>query len=264
MITNLVALRRALSGSTPRFAGLIVYSGPSLLDGAPIVAIVNRITVASNNTKTGNLVQSFILRADMSPMDALANGSDASICGDCKHRPQVNGKRTCYVNVGRSVRSVYAAFTRGRYAMPGVDYAVSLLPELFAGSHFRIGSYGDGAAVPFQIWRACTVNAAATYGYTHQWRNPKFAAFKLITMASCDTVAEQMAAVAAGWRVFRVAIAGSDKLAGEVRCPASAEMGRKTTCESCKACGGHSSKAKASIVIEAHGATAKSFALLQA
>lgn len=278
MIKDLATLRAALSGDKPRFAGLIVYQGPSLLDGAPIVAIVNRITVASSNAKTGALVQSFILRSDMSPMQALANGADASICGDCKHRPApamgrapkrfigptMEIKRTCYVNVGRSVRSVFAAFTRGRYARPGVDYDVALLPALFTGARFRIGSYGDGAAVPFQVWRACTVRAAATYGYTHQWRNPAFAAFKLLAMASCDTVAEQIEAVALGWRVFRVAIEGSAKLAGEVRCPASKEMGRKLTCEDCKACGGHSSKARASIVIEAHGATANGFAALVA
>ena len=60
--------------------------------------------------------------------------------------------------------------------------------------------------------------------------------------------------------MFRVAVKGARKLAGEVSCPASAEAGRKTTCESCKACGGTSAKAKASIVIEAHGATANAFA----
>jgi hypothetical protein len=39
-------LRRA------KFAGVILYEGPSLLDGRPIVVIANRITTASNNAKT--------------------------------------------------------------------------------------------------------------------------------------------------------------------------------------------------------------------
>lgn len=273
MIKSADAIRLALKRNI--FTGIILYIGPSMLDGSPIVAIANRIVAKSANAKTGALVQTFIIRADVNPLEALASGADVSICGGCKHRPTyVLDKakkrsfigpcrklaRSCYVNVGRSVMSVYGAFTRGRYAMPGVDFDPAILPQLFAGSSFRIGSYGDGAAVPFQVWRRATLMAAAVLGYSHQWRDPRFQAFKLLCMASADTVEEQASAVAMGWRVFRVAALNSIKLVGEVRCPASKEMGRKLTCAECKACGGTSSKARASIVIEAHHVGAKSYA----
>jgi ABC-type polar amino acid transport system ATPase subunit len=64
---------------------------------------------------------------------------------------------------------------------------------------------------------------------------------------------------AMGWRSFRVRAAESPTLQGEVICPASKEAGQKTTCEACKACGGLSAKARADIVIMAHGPTGGRF-----
>jgi hypothetical protein len=256
MIKTAQDMRQALKRG--KFTGVILYQGASALDGAPIVVIANRITAASTNAKTGAMVQTFIIRADVDPMTALRTALDSSVCGACLHRPANNG--TCYVNVGRSVMSVYGALTRGRYARPGVDYDPRILPELFAGLAFRIGTYGDPTAAPFQVWRACTLNAAAINGYSHQWRNPKFAAFKLLCMASADSAVDRAAAHAMGWRTFRVKTPDAPRLKGEVTCPASKEAGARTTCADCRACGGTSAKARASMVINAHGATARRFA----
>jgi hypothetical protein len=79
-------------------------------------------------------------------------------------------------------------------------------------------------------------------------------------MASVDSEQEARAAQAAGWRTFRVKVSTDPKLEREVTCPASKEAGQRTTCEDCRACGGLSAKARAGIVINAHGATAKRFA----
>lgn len=68
--------------------GFVIYEGPSVLDGAPIVAIA---VTASDNRKTGNMVQTYILRRDVHPSEALRTGDDASIRGDCKHRPALGG-----------------------------------------------------------------------------------------------------------------------------------------------------------------------------
>ncbi len=56
--------------------GFVLYQGPSLLDGLPIVAIA---TMRSTNPKTGPVPQTWILRADVPPMDAVRTGADASI-----------------------------------------------------------------------------------------------------------------------------------------------------------------------------------------
>jgi hypothetical protein len=64
----------------------IIWEGPSMLDGAPIIVIATGLAQDSQNTKTGNLIQTWIMRADVDPMRAIREGLDASICGDCKHR----------------------------------------------------------------------------------------------------------------------------------------------------------------------------------
>ena len=255
MIKTANELIRALKRDT--YCGVILYQGPSLIDGAPIVVIANRIVSDSDNVKTGAMVQTFVLRQDMKPLDAARLGYDYSICGHCPHRPSNAG--SCYVNIGRSVESVYGAYQRGRYAQPHVDYDVDLLPDLFADSVFRLGSYGDPAAAPFRIWAHATARVKARNGYTHQWRDfPQFAA---LCMASVDSEAQAVEARANGWRTFRVRAASAPVMTGaEVVCPASEEAGKRTTCSDCRACGGTSAKARASIVIMAHGTTAKRFA----
>jgi hypothetical protein len=241
------------------FRGVILYEGASQIDGAPIVVIANRITTASDNAKTGAMVQTFIIRADIDPMSALKSGDDASVCGNCQHRPANDG--SCYVNVGRSVMSTYNAYKRNRYARPGVDYDPAILPDLFAGMIVRLGTYGDPAAAPFQIWRRATLKTIARNGYTHQWRNPAFAAFKTLCMASADSETDFRDAHAMGWRTFRVRAPDAPIFAKlEAACPASHEAGRKASCADCKACGGTSAKARVSMSIIAHGATARRFA----
>jgi hypothetical protein len=234
-----------------RFAGIILYEGPSAIDGAPIVVIANRIATGSNNAKTGAMVQTFIMRADVNPFRALKTGQDESICGDCPQRPFKGGK--CYVDVAKSVSSVYGAYERGRYARPGIDYDPADLPEIFAGRAFRLGTYGDPAAAPFQIWRAATLKAARITGYTHQWRNPAFQAFALLCMASADSESDQLLASACGWRTFRAKRASEPRTTSEIGCPAAKENGARTSCERCGLCAGNTSKSAKDIVINLHG-----------
>ena len=62
--------------------GIVLYEGPSMLDGAPIVAIATGIKSRAGNVKTGDMVQVFILRQDMSPNEAQRKGTDGAVCGD--------------------------------------------------------------------------------------------------------------------------------------------------------------------------------------
>jgi len=230
--------------------GYIAYQGPSMIDGRPIVVIVNKID-GSENEKTGALVQSFIIRADVAPTDALKTGADASICGQCVHRPilaKQNGQAPCYVNVGRSVRSVYEAYRRGRYT-PATP---AQLRAVLAGRRVRLGTYGDPAAAPVSMWQEITADAAGVVGYSHQWQAVDFdhAAWAPLVMASADTIDEAAQANLFGMRVFRVSV-GVDRQPGETTCPASAEGGKKATCDRCMLCGG-TSKAARDIVIADH------------
>jgi hypothetical protein len=221
-------------------ASSILYRGPSMLDGAPIVVIA---TDGSKNGKTGGMVQTWILRDDIDPNAALKSGDDSSVCGDCPHRGAA-----CYVTVFQAPLSVYRAYKRGRYA----DFR----PGQYAGRKVRIGSYGDPAAVPVDVWRAYTEGSAGITGYTHQWRiaDPELRAY---CMASCDTAGQADDAHELGWRTFRVRLESEPTLPGEVMCPASDEAGHKLTCEECTACCGTRGRRKGHITIIVHGAKSK-------
>ena len=250
MIKNVQVLRRALKRGD--HSGVVLYNGPSRIDGAPIVAIACRITAASTNGKTGAMVQTFIMRRDIAPHEALKTGDDSSVCGDCLLRPINKGSTRCYVRVYQAPLSVWDAYQRGRYAVPGVDFDAGLLPALFAGLSFRIGSYGDPAAIPASVWKTVTRRVKNRTGYTHQWRKRIGAGLKDLCMASADNESDVATATAKGWRTFRVRKHDAPTLANESVCPASKEGGQRTQCDTCGLCQGATIAAK-NIVIADHG-----------
>lgn len=234
--------------------GYVLYEGPSLLDGAPIVVIATGFKAGSTNRKTGEMVQTYILRQDVEPTEAIRSGADSSICGDCPHRGKVttdstgqprNVGRTCYVNVGQGPLAVFRAYKAGKYPVQS---------PMAIGRMVRLGTYGDPAAVPVEIWQSLLHGAVGHTGYTHQWRDPRFSDLRSLCMASADTAEEADLAHSMGWRTFRVSLdpAKDPIRKGEVLCPASAEAGKKLTCAECRACDGANGR-RGSIYIPAHG-----------
>lgn len=231
--------------------GLIVYEGPSRINGAPIVVILTGIKAKSKNAKTGHLVQSYILRADIDPVTAAKAGQDAAICGECEHRPALakkTGKPRCYVNIGHGPLAVFNAYRRGTYTRVTPGEAAAII----AGLKLRLGTYGDPAAAPVGLWEELTQYTAGHTGYSHQWqrRDFDFDRWKRLVMASADTPDDAALANLFGLRVFRVTTQ-ADRQAGEITCPASAEAGKRTTCADCMLCGG-TAKAARDIVILDH------------
>lgn len=234
--------------------GAILFEGPSAIDGAPVVLIITQMASESTNRKTGHMVQTYILRQDVKPIDAAKSGADVSICGDCKHRPALakdNGEARCYVNIGQGAGSVYAAYKRGSY--PRLSVSDLVATGQLQDKAVRFGSYGDPAACPIEIFQVIAANCKKFTGYTHRWRDNNFnPAWGELLMASVDNVFEQFEASAKGYRYFRVQLGTAAPLAGEISCPASKEAGNRTTCASCCLCAGNSKKAK-NIVIQDHG-----------
>ena len=244
-------------------SGYIIYRGPSLLDGKPIVVVA--ITKESKNSKTGNMVQTYIFADNgKSPVESAKSLEDVSVCGDCKHRRGTGG--SCYVNLGQGARAVMDGVLRGIY----FDGAGDPYPEDAAlweammqcrGRHVRLGTYGDPAAVPAYVWEKLTFQATGHTGYTHQWQNGKADHVKQWCMASVDTVREYLTARVDGWRTFRVH--GIDEIGNfgnEMKCPASAEMNKRLTCDTCMACSGGVDSKKASVAIIVHGSLKSRFA----
>ncbi len=221
----------------------IIYKGPSLLDGKPIVVIA---TYSNRNKKTGHVVQTYILRSDLNPLEASKTGEDFSICGNCTmrgevttdpQRKQAKGRR-CYVNLGQGVLIVYKSYLRGVYKEGAAR-------DMGRGRFVRVGTYGDPAAVPSHVWDELLAEADTWTAYSHQsgWRPD-------IAMQSADSHADAIAHWKAGRRTFRV-IADLDHLdkTKEALCPASKEAGRRVQCTACKLCKG-SSLAKSNAIVE--------------
>jgi len=237
--------------------GIKIWEGPSEIDGQPIMVIATGIKTSSRNAKTGNLIQTWILRSDVKPTDAAHTGDDRSICGDCPHRGEIvegkNVNRSCYVTLFQAPLNIYGTTHRGKYDHVTLREAA----QHFAGRNVRLGAYGDPAAVPFEVWEAVLKDAARGTGYTHQWKecDSRFARY---CMASADSSLEAEFAQAKGYRTFRVGTPAESIVQGkEFLCPASKEAGQKTNCAACLACGGLSSPNRASVFIPAHGAKNK-------
>lgn len=236
----------------------IVYEGPSLYDGAPIVVLVQTET---SNRKTGDMVQTYILRADIDPVTASRTGQDSAICGTCPHMGKPNlasdkGQalgRSCYVTLAHGPLGKYKAYRKGQY-----KHAIGheKMRALGLGRMVRLGTYGDPACVPNYIWESLISAAQGWTAYTHGQVNP----MPQQIMTSADSLGQAESAWAKGERTFRVISDLAAMVKGkEVLCPASIEAGKRVTCESCKLCAGASVKGK-SVAIVAHG-TSKRAAL---
>jgi hypothetical protein len=243
--------------------GFVLYRGPSMIDGQPIVCIATGLETGGSNSKTGSMIQIYIIRADKNPLRASQTGDDVSICGSCIHRGRIisnsktgelkNVERSCYVTLMHGPRVIWDGFQRGIYP----DVTPAKARKLLARRRVRIGAYGDPGAVPVSIWKVALTLVDELTGYTHLWRTyPELADF---CMASCDSEADRVMAKALGFRTYRVRPKGQPKMDGEGHCPAGAEMGKAVQCAYCLLCGGHRSNAKADITIEAHGTGSRHF-----
>jgi len=240
---------------------MIIYEGPSLLDGQQIVVIATGMKAKSSNGKTGGMIQTWILLRDIDPREANKSGADYAICGSCPHRGKATTaldkvlavERTCYVIIFQAPLNVWKSFHRGIYGRAVDSEAIA---DVGDGNEVRLGAYGDPAAVPAYVWQALLSKSIGRTGYSHQsgLANADFVAD--IMMVSADNLAMAQGAWANGHRTFRVIDSVDDMDANEVLCPASKEAGERTNCENCGLCAGSSIQAK-SIAIVAHGNGAK-------
>ena len=224
--------------------GYIVYEGPSKIDGEPIVGIV---TNQSTNTKTGNLMQLYILRADVRPTLATTTGQDRSVCGDCKHR-HFNGG-ACYVMPFTGPLGVWKAYKKGIYETLD-DFNV------FNNRVLRFGAYGDPHALPIDVLIMIKTHIKNGTSYTHLWKTLTgldLNISKQFTMASVDNIEEKHEAQRLGYRTFRVVKDYDNLESDEIICP---NITKGVTCIECKLCNGNQIGAK-NIVVKAHGVKSK-------
>lgn len=230
-----------------------------MLDGAPIVALAS---VGSKNVKTGSLIQTWIMRADLHPSEASARKADSSVCGQCPRRHSLGGD--CYVQIFQAPRSVWQSWINA--GSPGVNWRDrGPMRRLQADARIfglRLGSYGDPAAVPWHVWQGLidALSPRTTVGYTHQWRESwldgAHASWcRSHLMASVDSVPEAEIARARGWRFFLALPelqASALDFSAVAQCPATVT---DKACHECGACDGAARGSfKASIYLAEHGA----------
>ncbi|XAO54317.1 hypothetical protein [Yersinia phage vB_YenM_P778] len=224
-------------------SGYILYQGPSVLDGAPIVVIA---TMSTTNEKTGNMVQTWIMRDDISPLEASAASLDSSVCGMCPHRTSLKG--ACYVTLHQAPLAVWKAYKNNKYKwLDAGDY------QHFSNRSVRLGSYGDPAAVPFKVWANITSISQNFTGYTHQLKHKNFdVRLTTLCQVSVDTEAQAKHAQKAGYKTYRVKTENMRVLDGEIVCLADT-MG--ISCIECGLCNGQ----QANITINVHGRSKNRF-----
>lgn len=245
----------SLGMSHASLLGMIIYDGPSRFDGSPIVAIITGHDRPSKNPKTGTMAQLWILGKTDRPYQAVLDGTDRSVCGNCPLRGDValEQPRACYVRVMQAPTAVYKRFLSGGYqtATP-VEANAILKAKRYS---LRLGAYGDPAALPLSVIRELA-SGIKTTGYTHAWLQSR--EYQPWIMASVDTASDQAKATRLGWRTFRTRTTNEPLQSGEISCPASAEAGHRTTCADCVLCGGANVQAR-NISIIAHGSAAIHF-----
>lgn len=250
----------------------VFYRGPSELTGDPIMAVITGLQLRSTNPKTGPMLQTWILRSDMTPSRAVESGGDEAICGTCplrgsleartmhmkhtKQAPSLKFGRACYVPYWMGPTNVFKGVARGAAA----ELTPSDLASRVAGRFVRVGSYGDPAAVPFEVWDRALAAIAGWTGYTHSWRVCDQRLRDLI-MASVETPAGALEAQQLGWRTFRARHGSIENpqhglAENEVICPASNEADHRLTCQQCGLCRGRASTSMKSVAILAHGRNA--------
>ena len=108
---------------------------------------------------------------------------------------------SCYVNLMLDgVNAQFKSWTAGNIA----TYNPAAHNDLIKNRAVRLGSYGDPAVVPIDVWLDLLSLTSNHTGYTHQWRDPDKQDYKPILMASVDTLQDITDATKLGWRQFAV------------------------------------------------------------
>lgn len=223
-------------------------NGFILHEDAHRVIIATGFESPSDNRKTGDMIQVWILVKACDPVEAIATGLDRLICGNCRHRGDGTGAgRSCYVVANHAPLGIWRAWRSGAYLpLPSVS--------VFAGRKVRFGAYGDPTHLPLSLALAIAGVSSGWTGYTHQWRKPSLQGWRQLLMASVDTTAELVIARSMGWSTFRVS-PDMDHHTMETLC-ASDRVG--TPCSDCLACAGSRGGQRA-VFIPAHGSGRRHF-----
>jgi hypothetical protein len=219
------------------------------LDGRPVIAKFTGLSSASHNSKTGGMIQNYILPEQW--MEDKMMGDDTSVCGDCPHSFRAGD--TCYLHKGSARMGLISTMKKWPdILMPlrDEDLMLSMLRTELVARSVRFGAYGEPILLGERLVSFMCSVASHWTGYTHQWRRLEYQWAKQYFMASVDSSEDYFEAKSMGWRTFRTRSHADAVYPTEAQCPASKEMGKITTCDRCKLCMGTSKKARDITIIK--------------
>jgi len=225
METNMTGLKQ----------GIVIFEDEN------VVSILNGFKSPSSNRKTGEMLQQTNMFKHEKPVEAARNHKDETVCGTCPHRwfsPDPNADRSCYVNLGQQVTSVWNAWQRGSYA-PITDKEVykDAMKSGVVINNLRFGAYGNPSVMPVDVVDEWIEASNGHTGYMHDWKDkPEYAGR---FQASVDSVEEYHEAKDLGFNTFRIdGTTDGRPMKGETLCINTAKPSIK--CIDCMLCDGKS------------------------
>lgn len=203
------------------------YSAPALRR----LTLSLTFSARSDNAKTGDIPQAWV--TGPRGLERAASMASCSATG-CK---LLGGG--CYARRGTVATGFASHVKRGP-----VSIEDALAKRSPSARFVRFSALGDvSACVPDAVDAIAAVRSAGlgVVGYTHGWRDPSAAPLRGQLLASCETLTDVDAAVAAGWRASVVLPVGAGPTktpAGHhvIVCPATRR--NDVTCNRCGLCDG--------------------------
>jgi len=213
-----------------------------------VVAIA---TTGSLNSKTGDMVQIWLLDRNLHPVENIQTRKDASL--QCKGCPFASGKG-CYV-APMPLMAIWNKYQRNDY--PRLAFGSPEWESFWKGKRVRFGAYGNPSLLPLCVVESIAGLAKKHTGYFHNWQTlsiDEAKAYGRFFMASCEpwNIAK---AHKLGLRTFTVLPEGAVTEGYGIECLADS---KGMTCAECGLCDGTErsakrSKALPSVWIKAHG-----------
>jgi hypothetical protein len=217
-------------------------------ESSDLVCIATR---DSDNSKTGNMIQLWIMARNVHPVESRRTGHDATLqCQGCPHA----SNQGCYVSP-LALMAIWRAFKAGSYshlAMGTPEWAA-----FFDGASVRLGAYGNPSMLPLAMLEDICARAYMHTGYFHDWHLMPVdlaKSYGRFLMASCEPSNVQFAQNL-GLRTFTVVSeAPSDRSLG-IECLSDT---KGIQCIDCGLCDGTQrsnkrNKPLPSVWIKAHG-----------
>lgn len=216
-------------------------------------------TTDTDNAKTGNMIQVWIMSKLVHPVESRRTGHDSTLqCQGCPYA----SNQGCYVSP-LALMAIWRAYKSGSYS-----YLQLGSPEwnaFFDGASVRLGAYGNPSMLPLAMLDDITSRASMHTGYFHDWNIMPVELAKSygrFLMASCEP-SNVSYAQNLGLRTFTVVSeTPSDRSVG-IECLADS---KGLQCADCGLCDGTARSAKRSkslpsVWIKAHGYQVKKAAL---